>query len=123
MLILSSYVIPLNFEYLNFSVLDIHMVYVIPPTPVIVWVKSVHLGAFWWLSGKEPACQCWRHGFDPWSGKISYSLEQLGPCATTIEPVLLWSPGMQLLKPEHLKPILSNKRSHDNEKPVLCNWR
>ena len=46
MLILSSDVIPLNFEYLNFSVLDIHMAYVIPPTPVIVWVKPVHPGAF-----------------------------------------------------------------------------
>lgn len=46
MLILSSYVIPLNSEYLNFSVLDIHMVNIIPPTPVIVWVKSVHPGAF-----------------------------------------------------------------------------
>ena len=23
----------------------------------------------WWLSGKEPACQCRRHGFDPWVGK------------------------------------------------------
>ena len=25
--------------------------------------------------GKEPACQCrrrWRHGFDPWVGKISW---------------------------------------------------
>ena len=25
-----------------------------------------HLGAFLWLSGKEPACQCRRCGFDPW---------------------------------------------------------
>ena len=24
----------------------------------------------WWLSGKESTCQCRRHGFDPWSGKI-----------------------------------------------------
>jgi len=23
-----------------------------------------------WLSGKEPACQFRRHGFDPWVGKI-----------------------------------------------------
>ena len=23
----------------------------------------------WWLSGKEPACQCRRCGFDPWVGK------------------------------------------------------
>ena len=25
---------------------------------------------FWWLSGKEPNCQCRRHGFDPWVGMI-----------------------------------------------------
>ena len=31
-------------------------------------------GLLWllWLSGKEPSCQCKRHGFDPWSGKISW---------------------------------------------------
>ena len=26
-----------------------------------------------WLSGKETACQCRRHGFDPWVGKIYWS--------------------------------------------------
>ena len=26
----------------------------------------------WWLSGKEPACQCWIHGFDLWVGKIPW---------------------------------------------------
>ena len=28
-----------------------------------------------WVSGKEPACQCWRHNshrFDPWVGKIRW---------------------------------------------------
>ena len=25
-----------------------------------------------WLSGKESACQCRRHGFDPWVGKIPW---------------------------------------------------
>ena len=28
----------------------------------------------WWLSGKEPACQCRRHGF-PWVGKILWRRE------------------------------------------------
>ena len=27
-------------------------------------------GLPWWLSGKESTCQCRRHGFDPWVGKI-----------------------------------------------------
>ena len=26
----------------------------------------------WWLSGKESACQCRRHRFDPWVGKIPW---------------------------------------------------
>ena len=30
------------------------------------------LGLPWWLTGKEFACQCWRHGFDPWVGKIPW---------------------------------------------------
>ena len=41
-----------------------------------------------WLHGKESACQCRRHGFDPCSGKILHAVMQLSPCATTIEPVL-----------------------------------
>ena len=41
----------------------------------------------WWLSGQESICQCRRHEFDPRSGKIPYTTEQLSPCATTIEPV------------------------------------
>ena len=27
-------------------------------------------GLPWWFSGKEPACQCRRHGFNPWVRKI-----------------------------------------------------
>ena len=42
----------------------------------------------WCLSGKEPTCQCRRHGLDPGSRKIPHAVEQLSLCATTIEPVL-----------------------------------
>ena len=42
----------------------------------------------WWLSGEESTCQCRRHEFDPWSGKIPCALGQLSPCITTVEPVL-----------------------------------
>ena len=38
----------------------------------------------WWLSGKEFACQCRRHVFDPWSGKIPHASEHLSPCATLL---------------------------------------
>ena len=36
----------------------------IPPNP--------HQGLPWWLSGKEPTCQCRRHRFDPWVRKIPW---------------------------------------------------
>jgi len=29
-------------------------------------------GLLWWLNGKESACQCRRHKFDPWLGKIPW---------------------------------------------------
>ena len=29
-------------------------------------------GLPWWLSGKEPTCQCRMLGFDPWVGKICW---------------------------------------------------
>ena len=38
-------------------------------------------GSRWWLSGKEPACQRRRHGFDPWSGGIPCAAEELSLCA------------------------------------------
>ena len=51
-------------------------------------VKDHLLGLPWWLSGRESACQCWRHRFDPWSWKISSTVKRLSPCTTSIEPVL-----------------------------------
>ena len=38
-----------------------------------------------WLSGKESACQCRRHGFDPWVGKIPWSRKW--------QPTLVLLPG------------------------------
>ena len=37
-----------------------------------------------WLSGKISACQCRRHRFNPWSGRIPHVAEQLSPCNATI---------------------------------------
>ena len=42
----------------------------------------------WGLSGKESACQCRRHGLEPWSGRIPHAMGQISPWATTTEPVL-----------------------------------
>ena len=33
------------------------------------------MGLPWWLSGKESICQCRRHGFDLWVGKIPWRRE------------------------------------------------
>ena len=48
-------------------------------------------GLPWRLRGKESTCQCKRHGFHLWSGKTPQAAEQLSPCATTTESVLLSS--------------------------------
>ena len=37
--------------------------------------KKSMLGLPWWLSGKESACQCRGHGFDPWSRRIPHTLK------------------------------------------------
>ena len=41
-----------------------------------------------WADGQEPTCQCWGHGFDPWSGKTQPAVGQRRLWATTAEPVL-----------------------------------
>ena len=35
----------------------------------------------------EFACQCRRHGFNPWAGKISHAMGQLSRYATATEPM------------------------------------
>ena len=65
-------------------------------------IKKNEIGLPWWRSGWESACQCRGHGFEPWSGKIPHAAEQLGPWATTTEPV-------------RLEPVLRNKRGRDSE--------
>ena len=35
-------------------------------------VQQKLTGLLWWLSGKEFICQCRRHRFDPWVGKIPW---------------------------------------------------
>ena len=69
-----------------------------------------------WLSGKESACQCRRHEFSPWSGKIPHPAEQLSLCLGAQEPQLL-SPRATLPKPLCLRAMLCNKESHRSEMP------
>ena len=67
-------------------------------------------GLPWWLSGKESDCQCRRHRFNPWSGKIPHAVGRLSPCTTTAED-------------SALELVLCNKKSHPNEKATRHNWR
>ena len=55
---------------------------------VFFFFQELFQEVLWWLSGKESTFQCRRHGFNPGSGKIPHAMEQLSPCATTVEPVL-----------------------------------
>ena len=85
------------------------------------WRFQNKLGGLpWWLSGKESTCQCRRHGFHSWSGKIPHTLEQLSLCATLLS-LCSRAQAPHLLKPELLEPMLCNRRSRCNEKPVHCN--
>ena len=68
------------------------------PTILYALLRMENKGLFWWLSGKESACQSRRPGFNLWSRKISHATEQLSPWATTIEPVLQ-TPRSTLLRP------------------------
>ena len=34
---------------------------------------NIYSGLPWWLNGKESTCQCKRHGFDTWVGKIPWT--------------------------------------------------
>ena len=52
-------------------------------------------------TGKESTCQCRRHGFNHWFGKIPRASGQLSPCATATEPV---SCNYQAYMLQQLKP-------------------
>ena len=38
----------------------------------LLYILISKMGLPSWLNGKEPPCQCRRHGFDPWVGKIPW---------------------------------------------------
>ena len=41
-------------------------------------------GLSWWHSGQESVCQCMRHGFDPWVGKLPWRRKR--QCTTACLP-------------------------------------
>ena len=52
-----------------------------------------------WLSGKESACQCRRHRFNPWSRKIPHAVGQLNLCTATTEACASRARALQQKKP------------------------
>ena len=63
------------------------------------------------LSGKESACQCRRHRFDPWSGR-AHKMQSNKALACAI-----------ITEARALEPVLSNKRRYCNEKHVHAKKR
>ena len=99
--------------------------------------KKKSTGLPLWLSGEEFACQCRRHGIDPWSEKIPHATEQLSLWATITESVLwslraatieptccnYWSlrPGAQA--PRQEKPPQCEAWAQPESSPTHCDWR
>ena len=85
-------------------------------------VQNGQAGRFpWWLSSKESACQCRRHGFDPWArgfhrpqSNTARVSQLLSLCSRAWEP--------QVLKPAHLEPVLHNEKpcTATREKPTCA---
>ena len=76
--------------------------------------KKKKTGLPWCLSGKESVCQCRRHGFDPWYGKIPHAVKQLSPWATTMS-LCSRARELQLLKPK-------NPRAHAPQREKPLQW-
>ena len=81
-------------------------------------------GLPWWLSGKESACQCIRHEFDPWSRKIPCATKQLSPRAPATEPERHshWVHVLQLWKPMPRRPQAPQEKPQQWEVLAL-QWR
>ena len=70
-----------------------------PVLPIILWGRELNcpqkaqvLGLPCWSSGWESPCKCREYRSDPCSRRIPYAVGQLGPCTTTPEAHVLWSP-------------------------------
>ena len=64
----------------------------------------------WWLTGRGSACQCRRHRFSPWSGKIPRATEQRSRCATRAREQTLLSPCAATAEARTLKSRCSMSR-------------
>ena len=65
-----SYV-TVTFVFINYTYIKLILKNSIENIFIFIQIfKSLYLGLPLWLSSKEPTCQCRRHGFDFWVGKI-----------------------------------------------------
>ena len=69
---------------------------------------------------KNPPTNAGDTGLIPGLGRPPHAAEQGSLCATTTESVL-YSLQATTAEPVHLEPMVRNKRSHRNEKPVPRN--
>ena len=84
--------------------------------------KTSQTGLLRWLSGKESACQCRRHGLDPRFWKIPHAVKQLKPVNHDYWACAPESRSRSYGSLCTLQPVLHNKRSHCNEKPTHHCW-
>ena len=74
-----TYIYTLGIIYLNIYV------YIHTYIHTYMYIHIYKERPLWWLSSKQPTCQCRRPGFDPWVGKI--------PWRRKWEPTLVFLPG------------------------------
>ena len=93
-----------------------------PISPINIDVKILNFPVAQWLRIRLPMQGIWVRSLvreDPtWLGATKPVCHNYWAC--TLEPTShnYWARVPQLLKPVCLEPILRNKRSHHNEKPV-----
>ena len=87
---------------------------------IILTFKILVQGLPWWLSGKKFACQCRRHRFYPWSGKVPHATEQLSPRTTSVQPAC-WSPGAATAEPTCLDYWFPPQSPCSATRAMLCN--
>ena len=64
-----------NNDYYIYNVNIIILYLILSTTTNSLLAEDLNVKPLWWLSDKESACQCRRHGFAPWSGKIPHAVE------------------------------------------------
>ena len=71
---------------------------------------------------KNPPANAGDTGLTPGPGRAHMPQSYWAHVPQLLKPAWrnYWACMLQLLKPTHLEPVLRNKRSHSNEKPMRC---